>query len=51
MIDFANVRFVIAPFLSKGMKTENARRSSFGTSEQTPLQSSSGSIGTTRSAK
>ena len=47
MTDFANVRLTIRPFLSKVMKTLKVRRSSPGTSEQTPFDSSSGSIGTT----
>ena len=49
--DFENERLTTSPFLSKVRKTENARRSSSGTSEQTPLQSSSGSIGTTLSQR
>ena len=49
MIDFANARLTISPFLSNVRNAENVRRSSPGTSEQTPFESASGSIGTTRS--
>ena len=45
--DFANLRATHCPDLSKVRNTENASLSSPGTSEQTPFDSSSGSIGTT----
>ena len=51
MTDFANLRAVISPSRSKVMNTENASLSSPGTSEHTPFESASGSMGTTRSQK
>ena len=46
---FANSLFTISPDLSNVMNTENASLSSPGTSEHTPLERLSGSIGTTLS--
>ena len=51
MTDLANVRAMQTPFASKVRKAEKAKRSSFGTSEQTPFESCSGSIGTTLSTR
>ena len=48
---FAKERATGLPVLSNVMKTENASLSSPGTSEQTPLERVSGSIGRTRSGK
>ena len=48
---FTNSRLTISPDLSNVMKTENASLSSPGTSEHTPFERLSGSIGTTLSQR
>ena len=51
MTDFANLRAMQFPCASKVRNAENASLSSPGTSEQTPFDSCSGSIGTTLSTR